>query len=338
MTQAASPWVLGARSETGFVRSVNEDRMGWTRTRFGDVFVVSDGMGGHRGGALAAEITVRVLQEQLANIPPGSERFSDHIHQAFQTANREVFSTRDPSDPETREMGATAVALVSDGARVMVAHVGDSRAYLWRRSHGLRQLTRDHTRVQSMMDAGLLTPEQAVVHPQASVLDRAMGHAATVSLDVTDWIELERGDMLMLCSDGLSGYVPDPAIETVLRADGDPQSTTDRLIDCALQAGGKDNVTVQLVRFAPAGRGALGRLLARPTASVPLSVLATLALAGAAGWQATASYRQTIGQLQAALGSQSAASAASAASGASAASAASSASSASSSASSAAAA
>ena len=90
MSSTPSPWVLGARSETGYVRSANEDRMGWTRTPYGDVFVVSDGMGGHLGGALAAEITLRTLQQQLALIPPASDRFADHVRQAFLAANRDV--------------------------------------------------------------------------------------------------------------------------------------------------------------------------------------------------------------------------------------------------------
>ncbi|HQY95176.1 protein phosphatase 2C domain-containing protein, partial [Caldilinea sp.] len=279
MNRKQSPWILGARSETGFVRSSNEDRMGWIRTAYGDAFVVSDGMGGYRGGALAAEITVRSLQEHLALITPQSAHFADGIRQAFLNANREVFSQRDPEDPETRDMGATGVALVTSGSRAMIAHVGDSRAYLWRPDTGLRLLTNDHTRVQSMLEAGLLTPAQAAVHPDASVLDRAIGHQPTVQVDVSDWIDLKNGDMLLLCSDGLSGYVSDSEIESILRTDGGVQNTTDRLIECALSKGGADNVTVQLVRFVPRQDISFARLAKSPIVLVPVCIgLSTIAL------------------------------------------------------------
>ncbi|MDM0047935.1 protein phosphatase 2C domain-containing protein [Variovorax sp. J22R115] len=288
MGSAASAWVRGARSETGYVRKANEDRMGWTPTAFGDVYVVSDGMGGHLGGALAAELTVRSLQEALAKIPPDSLRFADGVREAFAAANEEVHSRRNPNDPETCEMGATAVALITSDKRFMVAHVGDSRAYLWRRASGLRQLTRDHTRVQRMMDGGLLTPEQAAVHPDASLLDRAVGHQPSVQADVSDWMAVDAGDRILLCSDGLCGYVSDEEIARVLSAAEDPQRATDRLIECALIKGGEDNVTVQLIgyqrsggwlsRFVPPSRGTLW------TSLISAALGAALAGGGVAAW------------------------------------------------------
>lgn len=308
MSSTPSPWVLGARSETGYVRSANEDRMGWTRTPYGDVFVVSDGMGGHLGGALAAEITLRTLQQQLALIPPASDRFADHVRQAFLAANRDVFTQRQADDPLTREMGATGVAMVTDGVRFIVAHVGDSRAYLWRRRN-LRQLTRDHTRVQSMVDNGLLSAEQALTHPDASVLDRAIGHEASVEVDVTDWVDLEPADMLLLCSDGLCGYVADAEIASILTAGGDPQACTDRLIDCALGKGGHDNVTVQLVRFAPSGWGVFSRTLARPAFMAPVCVGITAIAALVVGMNLTDSYQKQIQDYRETIRSQAAASA-----------------------------
>lgn len=280
MKAARSPWVLGARSETGYVRTANEDRMAWTRTAFGDLFLVSDGMGGYRGGALAAEIAVQVLQERIALIPADSERFSDLIRQAFQTANREVFNRRVADDPETCDMGATGVALITDGRRVIAANVGDSRAYLWRRSSGLRRLTRDHSRVQTLLEAGLLTVEQAANHAEASVLDRAIGHQASVEVDVSDWIPLLPGDMLMLCSDGLCGYVSDDEIGIILSARRTPQEITDALIERALDKGGYDNITVQLLRYAPGRLGMFGRRLSwnSPLWPVGLGVVAIVAL------------------------------------------------------------
>jgi serine/threonine protein phosphatase PrpC len=269
----STDWLLGARSETGYVRSVNEDRMAWAPTAFGHVLVLADGMGGYQGGAQAAEITVQTLKDSLSAIPAGSGRFGDRIRKAFVAANREVFSRRNPEDPKTREMGATGLALVTCGSRAMVAHVGDSRAYLWRRGSALRQLTTDHTLVQSMVDTGILTPGEAAAHPDASVLDRAIGHQSVVQADVSDWIDLQPGDTVLLCSDGLCGYVSDADIEAVLRADDDPQSATDSLVECALKAGGHDNVTVQLARYEPEGAGLAKRFVASPVMMIPVFVV-----------------------------------------------------------------
>ncbi len=260
-------WRLGARSETGLVRTANEDRMGWVRTAWGDVYVVSDGMGGYRGGALAAAITLATLQERLGVLDPASPGVADGVQAAFAAANDAVRAARDPEDAETRDMGATGVAVVVHGERARVAHVGDSRAYLWRRRGGLCRLTRDHTRVQALQDAGLLSAEQAAVHPDASVLERAIGHRPTVDADVGDWTPLLPGDLLLLCSDGLSGCVSDAEIAALLRHGDDPVALADRLVDCALGKGGDDNITVQLAAYrwprrrgrwqAPAGRAAL---------------------------------------------------------------------------------
>jgi protein phosphatase len=237
---------LGRTLGNGYVRPANEDRMGGMRTPFGHVYVVSDGMGGYRGGALAAELIVNSLRDQLGALSPASATFAEQVRQAFQLANQEVYQRRQAEDPDTRDMGATAVALITWGTKIMVGHAGDSRAYLWSKGSGLKRLTRDHTRVQKMVEAGLVTPEQAAVHPDASILDRAMGHQPTIDVDVSTWTTLKPGDMVLLCSDGLSGYVDDSEIATILRSTGDPSVLASKLVDCALMKGGADNVTVQL--------------------------------------------------------------------------------------------
>jgi hypothetical protein len=133
--------------------------------------------------------------------------------------------------------------------------------------------------VQSMVDTGILTLGEAAAHPDASVLDRAIGHQSSVQADVSDWIDLRPGDTVLLCSDGLCGYVSDAEIEAVLRADDDPQSATDSLVECALKAGGHDNVTVQLARYEPENGGLVKRVAARPVMMIP--VLVALAGVGA---------------------------------------------------------
>jgi serine/threonine protein phosphatase PrpC len=244
-----STWALGARSETGYVRTSNEDRMGWTRTPYGNVYVVADGMGGYRGGALAAELTVTTLKDRLAGLAPGDAAFTAQVQQAFLAANQAVYQHHGDDAAQTPDMGATGVALITWGPHILVGHVGDSRAYLWRTAGALKRLTRDHARLDL-----------------AGVLDRAIGHLPTVEAEVTSWITLNIGDMVLLCSDGLSGYVDDAEISAILASQGDQQALADRLVDCALAKGGEDNVTVQLVRLTEVASirdGVVERLLRR---------------------------------------------------------------------------
>ena len=259
-------WAQGARSETGYQRRVNEDRMGWVRTPCGDAFIVCDGMGGHGGGAQAAELALQVLQQQLQQVdvqatPATSAtqatqatqatratHAAHDVRRALAAANAEVHAQRGPPGSLTAEMGTTAVLLLLCGSRAIVGHVGDSRAYLWCPSTGLRPLTHDHTRVQRLVDEGLLDRREAPTHPEAGLLERAIGHLPEVEADDSGWIDVEPGDTLLLCSDGLWGLVGDEGIAGIL-AEGDaPAVAADRLVEAALLAGGDDNVTVQVVQ------------------------------------------------------------------------------------------
>jgi len=242
-------WSNGARSETGFVRGENQDRMGQARSPFGTIHVVSDGMGGHRGGGLAAEITVEALIDALGR-ETNPTALPKSLEQAFQHANHVVYERGHSNDPATDGMGATAVVLLTSGRNMLLGHVGDSRAYLFsRKKNQLRRLTKDHTRVQTMIDSGMLQPSEAETHPDASVLERAIGHRPTVKVDISRWQRLRPGDHLLLCSDGLSGYVTDKEIAAVFRNNMNPAELTDLLVALALTKGGEDNVTVQVIRY-----------------------------------------------------------------------------------------
>lgn len=283
------PWTVGARSETGYVREANEDRMGWRRAPFGDIYVVADGMGGYRGGALAAEIVTRTLQESLATLGPDEPDITRRVQEAFDAANAAVVRQRREGGEDAQQMGATGLVMLATGNRVLLGHVGDSRAYLWRPGEGLRRLTRDHSRVQHMVDAGLLSPEHADDHPDASMLERAIGHQAHVEADVSAWIAVRADDAVLLCTDGLCGYVNDAEIASVLQRDDTPQRMADRLVEAALAKGGADNVTVQFVRFGrPARTGAAWLRHAFQPVAV-LAVGATLAL-GILAWAAVSQH------------------------------------------------
>jgi PPM family protein phosphatase len=238
---------VGARSETGYVRDENQDRMSGTRVPLGFLYIVADGMGGHKGGALAAELTVQGLQRYIGEAPVNTS-VEKVIHAAFNEANQIVYQQGHAGDPATEGMGSTAVLLLISGRVARVAHVGDSRAYLYRRGR-LKQLTTDHTVVQKMVQAGMLKPEEAADHPNASILDRAIGSKAGVTVDISNALRLHEGDAILLCSDGLSGYVADSEIASVLRSRATVQDIPERLVELALKKGGEDNVTVQLIQY-----------------------------------------------------------------------------------------
>jgi protein phosphatase len=220
--------------------------MSWSQVPLGHLYIVADGMGGHKGGALAAEIAVQELQRHISQAP-ASEPVDLVIEAAFKKANEAVYNKAHSGDPATDRMGTTAVLLLVSGQLAKLAHVGDSRAYLYRKGT-LAQLTTDHTVVQRMVEAGMLKPEEASNHPDASVLERAIGSTQSIEVDIHNH-PLREGDEILLCSDGLCGYVADSQIEAALRDQGTVQETTEKLVRLALEKGGQDNVTVQLIRY-----------------------------------------------------------------------------------------
>jgi protein phosphatase len=243
---------VGARSETGYVRNENQDRMSRVEAPFGEIYIVSDGMGGHRGGGIAAALTVEILGRMLRAIPAVFNAACS-VKAAFEEANRDVYEKGHDGDEQTRGMGATAVVLVIGGAQALVAHVGDSRAYLFT-NRELRRLTKDHSRVQRMVDAGILTDAEASSHPSASLLERAIGVLPHIEADISPVIELNGGELFLLCSDGLHGYVSDREIAGILSRRIPVQAMADELVDAALEKGGEDNITVQLVGYELADR------------------------------------------------------------------------------------
>lgn len=241
-------WSVGARSETGYVREENQDRMSWVRAPFGDVYIVSDGMGGVGDGALAAELTVQTLQQRLGALRHGVGLRSA-VRGAFKAANEAVYARAHTEGEGTPGMGATAVAVVACAYGIMVAHVGDSRAYLFDVAGQCKRLTKDHSRVQHMVDSGVLTAAQAQAHPDANVIERAVGHAPRIEVEISSWLQLRNGDRIMVCSDGLCGYADDAEIAAVLRRHINPQDAADSLVQLALAKGGEDNITVQVILY-----------------------------------------------------------------------------------------
>lgn len=234
-TTAKTPQVYAAKTDVGCVREHNEDSF----IAATPLFVVADGMGGHEAGEVASEIAIRTMLEKAPNGPDG-----DALANAVRAANTAIISAA-ANGTGRPGMGTTMTAAQIFDDQLIIAQVGDSRAYLLHEGT-LQRVTRDHSLVADLVEQGRLTEEEARVHPQRSVITRALGSDVTVDPDIYI-LRVSHGDRLLLCSDGLSSMVEDSTIAAVLRSNDDPQSCCDALIREALAAGGMDNVTCVVV-------------------------------------------------------------------------------------------
>ena len=243
-------WESASITDRGLHRPNNEDAL------LDDIgialFAVADGMGGHAAGEVASRIAVDAVAREAAAGRKPRANAADPLVRAFTLANREI-RRKGRAEPEKRGMGTTLSVLSGNtgSSRGVIVHVGDSRVYR-ARSGRLEQLTRDHTWVQERVDAGVLTPEQARTHPYASILTRVLGTEERLIPDVFA-LDIEPGDVFLLCSDGLTGMVSDAEIESTLRREEPLQQLAERLVAMAKAGGGLDNVTLVLVKALPNG-------------------------------------------------------------------------------------
>lgn len=242
-------WEYAGKSDVGKVRQGNEDAL-FANAEHG-VFIVADGMGGHVAGEVASQIVTDTVgpgvSEAIAQGLAGAE-LENRVLELIEEANRAILERAD-NEPEKRGMGTTLTLLaLVPGTGYLMDQVGDSRGYLLR-DGTLSQITRDHTVVQQQVDRGALTPEQARDHPLSHILTRALGTELSVEVDAYG-DTVESGDLFLLCSDGLSGMLPDDAIQEILETRGkNLQEIAEALIDAANEAGGMDNITAVLVRI-----------------------------------------------------------------------------------------
>ncbi|MFH5231507.1 PP2C family protein-serine/threonine phosphatase [Antrihabitans spumae] len=222
-----------ARSDRGLVRSNNEDSV-YAGAR---LLALADGMGGHAAGEVASQLMIAALAH-LDDDEPGNDLLGK-LDSATREGNASIADQVD-AEPELDGMGTTLTAILFAGTKLGLVHIGDSRAYLLRDDE-LSQITRDDTFVQSLVDEGRITAEQAHTHPQRSLIMRALtGNEIDPTLTVR---EARAGDRYLLCSDGLSDVVSDETIQDTMRV-GSQDECADRLIELALRSGGPDNVTV----------------------------------------------------------------------------------------------
>lgn len=237
---------FAARSDIGRVRKQNQDAYAVSPGQDGSCLaMVADGMGGEAAGEVASSMALAAVTDAaggglMQESPPG-----ERLVRAILRANADIHQ-RAVAVEEYAGMGTTVVAVVADRHRAVVAHVGDSRAYLFRTGTGLMRLTEDHSLVNELVRRGQLLPDEAARHPQRHVLTRSLGPLPDVAVECREW-EWGGGDLLLMCSDGLTNFLSDGEISATLAASSELGKKVDELISVALARGGHDNVTVVLL-------------------------------------------------------------------------------------------
>jgi len=274
-------WMFGWAARPGPGRAVSQDSVGWPEgvpeellASKGYLYIVADGIGGHQAGEVASGIAVDVIRRSYyEDLNPDVET---SLRRAILDANEEIL--RQAQGAAWAGMGTTVVAAVVRGDELVIAHVGDSRAYLWREGY-LQRLTADHTWVAERLAAGILTPEEAANHPMRHVLTRSLGSAYEVAVDVARY-DFRPGDQFLLCTDGVWEVLPENEMARILGR-ADPQMAAASLVNRALESGGQDDATALIVAY-PAARPARasGILSALPPWAWGLIGLAALFIAG----------------------------------------------------------
>jgi protein phosphatase len=269
------------RTDTGRQRRDNED----SAYVHAPVFVVADGMGGAQAGEVASRMAIETFEEGL----PASGAPEARLAELVRSANHRIYD-HSRVDQGRAGMGTTLTAAFLDDAHLAIAHVGDSRAYLFRDGE-LTRLTQDHSLVDELVRQGKLTEEQAAEHPQRSIITRALGPEPEVEVDTWTY-PVRAGDVLLLCSDGLTSMISEERVGEILLSAATLQQAADRLIEEANEAGGRDNITVVLSRFEeaedgaetdhPTMVGARGRAVKAPAAGAAAAAPAASASAPAA--------------------------------------------------------
>lgn len=234
---------VAAVTDPGRVRRRNEDAFVCEPP----LFAVADGMGGAQAGEVASRLAAAAFREYRGADALSAEA---RLRAIIEEANRRIYA-RASSDPHASGMGTTVTAALVTGSEVAVGHVGDSRCYLLR-GGALAQLTEDHSFVADLVRSGRLTPEEAEIHPQRSVITRALGTDPAVAVD-TFTVEARPGDVFLLCSDGLTSMVDEEAVLQAIREQPTLEAAARALIDAANRAGGEDNITVVLFALEESG-------------------------------------------------------------------------------------
>lgn len=241
--------IPAAITDTGCERDLNEDRYAVVESSSGTAWIVCDGMGGVSGGELAAQLAIDAIRRDLENLPERPPEVA--LRGSIVEANRVIVLRR--QNQAFAQMGTTIVACVFSGIEVVLGHVGDSRAYLIR-DGAIQQLTTDHTYVQQLVDKGQIRPEEALSHPQAHILTRAIGSEPALEVDISKfWIwdidSSESPDCLLLCTDGLYSQVSEAEVASIVSEES-PQRACVKLVELVKSRGGYDNISLAIIPLA----------------------------------------------------------------------------------------
>lgn len=245
--------LVGATTDKGRVRSLNEDAYACQCER--GLFVVCDGMGGAAAGEVASQLAIQTILRHLGTTegdaaetatPSGFLSRSEHLAEAMRRSNRAIYEEAQKNKGRAG-MGTTVVGTWIEGPIASVAHVGDSRAYLWQDNY-FEPVTRDHSLVEEQVRMGLLSRAESLQAEQQNVLLRVLGREPEVEVELSE-VPVKPGDYLLLCSDGLTRMVPDSALARSLATLREPQRICDHLVQLANQNGGVDNITVVVVQL-----------------------------------------------------------------------------------------
>lgn len=250
------------KTDLGNVRTNNEDagsffKVAGENNQPGYLLLVADGMGGHNAGEVASRMAVEVIREEYFR-NGGNGNKEKALARAFEMANKKIFEAATANE-NYRGMGTTCTAVIIAGQHLYFGHAGDSRAYLYKQNN-ISRITEDHTYVQQLVKNGDITAAEAETHPQRNILTNAMGTKPSLRVDTGICALLfEKGDRLLLCSDGLYDYLTDAELAAVMPT-GSLQQLADYLIGEAKRRGGKDNITVVLAEHTDANGGTEAKL------------------------------------------------------------------------------
>lgn len=251
MTEFQVQLKIAGCTDTGIRRHRNEDHIGFDQDL--GIAVLADGMGGHQAGEIASHMAVKSVLEKLKTVaecrpitPINSSQLIEIVSDTIAHSNAMIYQAAEALE-EHKGMGTTLVAAMINGPELCVGHVGDSRLYLFR-NRRLKKLTKDHSLVQDLIDRGFYTQEEARTANVGHIVTRALGIKGDIEVDTLQY-NLKQGDILLLCSDGLSDMVQDWHIEELLSEhDNKLEQTAQKLIDSANRNGGKDNISVILIQ------------------------------------------------------------------------------------------
>lgn len=241
--------IVGASTDIGIVRQINQDSMFVSKNSAFPLFIVADGMGGHKAGEVASEMAVSIITTSLSSRLMDDDvivNIEKEILDSIKKANRELLNHSQVIE-DCNGMGTTITLGYIKDAKLYVGHVGDSRAYIIRNEE-LKQITDDHSLVNELLKNGDISIEEAMKHPQKNVITRAVGTNEDICIDINSF-ELKENDIILFCSDGLTNMIEEHELKDLFIGIKDVQEACDSAVSLAKDKGGRDNITVIGIRF-----------------------------------------------------------------------------------------